>query len=430
MSLYDKASIALIPSGTKASKLYSVLPANGNGDFTHTRGSTATRLNKDGLIESVATNVPRLDYPLIDGAVQDCPALLLEPSRTNLSEYSESFDNWGSGGSYVTANQAISPDGSLTADKLTKSGSFVQISEAATISSGVNYVFSVFVKADTGTHITLRQASGSNDVRRFFNLEDLTIGNSGGNNTGLVSEKIEKFPNNWFRVSTVCTSNGTSLAINIYAGQAGNTTFDGNIFLWGAQVEEGDFETSYTPNLSTGSTTRSADVCNGSGTSAEFNVTEGVLFAQIKGLVDVDTGNRYISLTDGTVANSVMIQYRNTGELRLYNGGTSTSNMIFRDASADLTQNKKVAIKYGSSTSDYIVFINGFKKTVESGFSASALTALDEIKFTYVSSGNTWYGNAKQLITFKKALTDSELETLTSYDSFDDMATGQLYTIE
>ena len=58
MSLYDKSSIALIPSGTKASKLYSVLPANGDGDFTHTRGSTATRVNKDGLIESVANNVP------------------------------------------------------------------------------------------------------------------------------------------------------------------------------------------------------------------------------------------------------------------------------------------------------------------------------------------------------------------------------------
>ena len=67
--MYDKASLALIPSGTKAGStdnLYSVLPANGNGDFNATRGSTATRVNKDGLIESVATNVPRLDYPLME----------------------------------------------------------------------------------------------------------------------------------------------------------------------------------------------------------------------------------------------------------------------------------------------------------------------------------------------------------------------------
>ena len=74
MSLYDKASIALIPSGTKASKLYSVLPANGNGDFTHSRGSTATRINKDGLIESVANNVPRLDYPVTKWCCRGLPS--------------------------------------------------------------------------------------------------------------------------------------------------------------------------------------------------------------------------------------------------------------------------------------------------------------------------------------------------------------------
>ncbi len=86
MSIYDNAGVALIPSGTKASKLYSVLPANGDGDFTHSRGSTATRVNKDGFIESVATNVPRLDYPLIDGVAQDCPALLLEPSHNKFNK--------------------------------------------------------------------------------------------------------------------------------------------------------------------------------------------------------------------------------------------------------------------------------------------------------------------------------------------------------
>lgn len=422
MSLYDKASVALIPSGTKASKLYSVLPANGNGDFTHTRGSTATRLNKDGLIESVATNVPRLDYPLIDGAVQDCPTLLLEPSRTNLSEYSESFNNWGSGGSYVTANQAISPDGSLTADKLTKSGSFVQISEAATISSGVNYVFSVFVKADTGTHITLRQASGSNDVRRFFNLENETIGNSGGNNTGFVSEKIEKFPNNWYRVSTVCTSNGTSLAINIYAGQAGNTTFDGNIFLWGAQVEQGDFETSYTPNLSTGSTTRSADTCNGSGTSAEFNDSEGVLFGELEWF-ETST-NIYLGLSDGTNNDRVLIYSAGASEIRglIQNGGSTQAAFII---SANARELSKVAVKYKEN--DFAIWINGFELGTDS--SGTTPSGLDTLAFNSGASAS-FSGKSKQVITFKTALSDSELETLTSYDSFDDMATGQLYTIE
>ena len=41
-----------------------------------------------------------------------------------------------------------------------------------------------------------------------------------------------------------------------------------------------------------------------------------------------------------------------------------------------------------------------------------------------------FYGKNKQLITFKEALTDAELETLTSWASFSDMALSQNYIIE
>jgi hypothetical protein len=66
MSLYQKASLVQIPSGYKASadKLYSVVPSNGDGDFTISTDADATRINKDGLIESVATDQARLNYDL------------------------------------------------------------------------------------------------------------------------------------------------------------------------------------------------------------------------------------------------------------------------------------------------------------------------------------------------------------------------------
>ena len=41
-----------------------------------------------------------------------------------------------------------------------------------------------------------------------------------------------------------------------------------------------------------------------------------------------------------------------------------------------------------------------------------------------------FYGNTKQIQYYDSALTDSELETLTSWVSFSDMANGQLYTIQ
>jgi hypothetical protein len=79
-------SIAIIPSGFKAGKVYSVLPLIGAADLDFTRASSATRVNKDGIIETVATGVPRLDYS--DGG---CPSLLLEPQQTQLYELTEAM---------------------------------------------------------------------------------------------------------------------------------------------------------------------------------------------------------------------------------------------------------------------------------------------------------------------------------------------------
>ena len=77
MSLLTQASLVLTPTAYKANKLYSVVPSNGNGDMVTTRATTATRVNSSGLVENVATGIPRLDYS--DGTA----SLLLEPQRTN-----------------------------------------------------------------------------------------------------------------------------------------------------------------------------------------------------------------------------------------------------------------------------------------------------------------------------------------------------------
>ena len=126
--------LALIPSGVKAGKLYSVLPTNGDGDFTTTRNTVATRVNENGLIEEVASNVPRLDYS--DGT---CPSLLLEPTATNLIVYSELFSDasWTKAGSSVVSG-FVSPsaDSLLTAFKLVED-----------TSNGIHYITKTFTSS-------------------------------------------------------------------------------------------------------------------------------------------------------------------------------------------------------------------------------------------------------------------------------------------
>jgi hypothetical protein len=79
MTLLSEASFLVTPNGYKASKLYAAIPTNGNGDMTVTRATTATRVDENDLISSVASNVPRIDY-----TGGGCPSILLEPQRDNM----------------------------------------------------------------------------------------------------------------------------------------------------------------------------------------------------------------------------------------------------------------------------------------------------------------------------------------------------------
>ena len=99
------------------------------------RNSTATQINSDGLIESVAIDVPRTNHPLNGG----CPSLLIEPESTNLSLRSEEFDNayWSKSNSSISVNETTSPDGTTTSDKIIENSGSGSKSVIANISTSI-----------------------------------------------------------------------------------------------------------------------------------------------------------------------------------------------------------------------------------------------------------------------------------------------------
>ena len=426
MSIYDKASLVHIPSGVKSGTLYNVLPNNADGDFDFTRSSTATRVNKDGLIETAAIGVPRLDYPLLDGVVQDCPTLLLEPQRTNLALYSQEIDNgyWGKTNGTLTANQAVSPDGSLNSDTFaentTTSAHHISRNNIS-ISSSTSYTLSVFAKSNGRNTFRLFKDDGVGSFA-FFNLQNATIGST----SNVTGSKIEYFGNDWYRCSITFTSTSTSTYIQFLLAQDSETTSylgDGSsgFYVYGFQLETGSYPTSYIPT-SGSAVTRSADAANGA--EATFNDSEGVLYADISALVN-DSDTKRISLSDGTSSNriSLLLSDETIGGVVVSDGGVAVNVTV---SGYDATLNNKILFKYKEN--DFSIFVNGFEVLTDT--SGATPTGLNELRFDNGYSGLNFYGNTKELMTFNTALTDSELEALTSYSSFNEMATEQLYTIE
>lgn len=214
-----------------------IVPTAVSNECTFSRASTATRVRPDGLLEQVATNVPRIDYDPITLA---CTGLLIEEARTNLLVYSEQLDNaaWISFGTVARMpNTHVAPDGTLTADSLAISPvSGIYQSLAAV--PGQTYAVSFYIRGDSAQ--TIRAVSNTN-------LGEIT------STTVVVTAS-------WQRV-TIIKPTTTGVLVNLQL----DTSSTGAAFqVWGAQLEAGTFPTSYIPTIAS-AVTRAADVITGQG---------------------------------------------------------------------------------------------------------------------------------------------------------------------
>jgi hypothetical protein len=169
---------------------------------------------------------------------------------------------------------------------------------------------------------------------------------------------------------------------------------DGTIYIWGAQVEEGAYATSYIPTT-TASVTRNADVLSKTGISDLLNPSEGTFYAEISALAN-DLTFRILSLNDGTSNNAVQIAFPSvSNQIRLdtYGAGANYRTLV---TVSDTTENHKLLIKWGPS--GIFGFIDGDKYTffLASGTGSGIPTALDRINFQRIMGVLFFMENAKE----------------------------------
>jgi hypothetical protein len=227
--------------------------------------SPGTYVDENGIIQLSSADQPRFDH---DPTTGESLGLLVEESRTNAIDYSESFAAplWsnvplGTGSNpQVTSSVEASP-GSTSPTRL------VCNLNGGTTSGDISYIqkTSTYTANQTGT-IYLKSNTGSNQQVYF------RVG---------VTVSIVTVTPTWqrFEVKETSFSGGGNFNIGTRGASGSDDSID--ILIWGAQLEAGSFPTSYIPTTGT-ALTRSADVASITGTdfSSWYNQNEGTVFTE------------------------------------------------------------------------------------------------------------------------------------------------------
>jgi hypothetical protein len=369
-------SLLIVPARFKTGRLYSQIPSNtdNRGDFNVTRATAATRVNSDGLIESVASGIPRLDY-YTSGGTAGCPALLFEPSGQNLLLRSENFSATWSTTVSATVTGVTSPDGTNNATTIIADSTSSRVRQSITLTSGTTYTYSLFGKfgaLSSGFTMNVFEenttAYGSG-VCQAFNLNDGTLGASGTVGAGFTLQSVgmENYGNGWYRCrmtvlmnyTTPSGATGGRVGFRIGTQLSGGrplSVVSGSVSAWGAQLETGSVATSYIPTT-TASVTRNAEVISTANqVSGCIGQTEGTVYAEIVNTLRTYVSFGYVVRVYADDNNEVWIRKEQS---------TNTYTIRWRANSQDTTFTSisvpngasKIAIGYKSG--DTALFLNG-----------------------------------------------------------------------
>jgi len=399
--IMENPKLALIPSGYKSGTVYSILPTDGVGDFDFSRGSTATRVNKDGLIETVNNNVPRLDW-----LNSDCPSLLLEPQRTNLNTYSESSTGKTTQNVTLTDNSTISPNGELNAIKVTDDSVNFRhrfFANNVSVTSGTQYTISFYVKKNSPNRYIYLNA-GIIGANGSFSLDNQSV-------TGSM-QVFESLDNDWYRIGFTGTAPTTQSSIYFIQMQLGTTdaSYVGNgssFYFWGLQMEQGSYPTSYIKT--TGTVTRLKDVCINGGDSDLFDITEGTLFLDVTPYI-YPSANTYISLNDGGSSDRFVFIFQSYGtEVRLF-GVSSGVNFLSNYQTITFNQKNKIAITFKQN--EFKIYVNGLLKHTDT--SGNVPIGLNQLDFTEHNGNRNFQGKVHNARVYDRVLTQAEAIELTT----------------
>lgn len=378
--------------------------------WTFTRASTGYAQTSGGVLQSFASGELR----------RTDKGVLIEGARTNLCLQSQDFaTTWArlrinAFGSGSVVNATTAPDGTSTADFICEdtNNDTHFIRQAVTVSSGVAHTFSVYAKAGTRSIVTVGE-SATTLRTATFDLSAGTVSNVGGS----ITATITALADGWYRCAITYTTASTTFNADIgtrTTSGAGFQTYNGDgtsgIYLWGAQLEAASFPSSYIPTT-TASATRAADVLTVPVSGIDYPLS---LYAEtdLVTLAGGSVSHSYFEVDDSSANNRALLYGTNGGSQgsRMY-CATANVQQALPTVGALAASTRKTAGR--CSLNSFQVAGNGTLATEDTSGTVPA-TPNRLVFGNEIGTGTELFGYLRRVAIYSRALTDAELQSLTT----------------
>jgi len=401
------------------------LPADYGPTPSFSRASTGTYFNSSGVLTSAAINGPRFDHTY-NGTSWVSRGLLVEEQRTNLITYSEQMNSgWTNNNINISANSIIAPDGNQTADNLVPDTVSTNHRLYQGPAGSGSAVFSCFAKSTGYGWLQVRVGAGGGTVV-FVNFDVIngTVGNVFASvGASSPAQSIIPVGNGWFRC--VFSMTGLPVFTTVIMPRNNNATTEGEAFagngtdgiaVWGTQLESGvSFPTSYIPTTSA-SATRSADVCQITGTdfSSFWNGVEGSFAVEYDRLgFDIAKESEVFQATNSSGTNQFYLNassYSSGNDYFLYYPGSVAASLVLGPVQPAGTL-VKASTAY--KVNDFAAARNGGDVVTDS---SGSVPVVDRLNLGRDSAAGLFYlnGHIARLRYYPTRLTNAQLQSLST----------------
>jgi len=402
--------------GTSGIYLWGAQVENRSAVSSYTPTTTQPITNYIPTLLTASANVARFDH---DPITNESLGLLIEEQRTNLLTYSEDFSNavWSTRQLIKQPNISIGIDGTLTAVKIIPdtTNNYHDLRHLEPIAKKS---ISIYAKAAGYNFISIRHDNSAAGLQMNF---DLLNGTFGSLPSDVASASIENVGNGWWRCSvnyaSITANNGTSFAVSQSLTATNTTTYTGDgysgIYIWGAQLETGAFQTSYIPTMAS-QVTRSADSASmtGANFSSWYRADEGSLYVDSKPNGLTSNGGNVAGITDNSSSNAFYLQ-QYTPTISIYYVRTNAVDQVGLSSGFSPVVGVNYKSSFAYSVNDYAASFDG--GTIKTDALGLLPNNVNRLTIGALFGGSQVFtGTIKKLSYFPARLSNEELQEMTS----------------